>query len=143
LATDIYKSRESLRQFFERGLPSLASSFAGKVEALSFFPILKIQRGEIESSLLQYLKKNRQRDILIRKTHIGPHIDDFEIQVNGTKNLIHFASRGEVKSILLGLKFLAVSYIEKITEEKPLFLVDDLLSELDERHRTWLLEKFS
>jgi DNA replication and repair protein RecF len=67
-----------------------------------------------------------------------PHLDDFDIIVNGTP-LTHFASRGEVKSILLWLKFLETKFLEKHCPTKNiLFLVDDFLSELDSQHRDLL-----
>lgn len=142
LATEIYKRREDLRNFFEKNIGKLISSFTGKIQKLQFIPLVKIERNAVRQSLEEYLKKNRKRDILIRKTHIWPHIDDFDIHLDTHKPIATFASRGEVKSILLGLKFLSIEYIESKICEKPIFIIDDLLSELDTIHRELLLTKF-
>ncbi len=85
-----------------------------------------------------YIESEQKKEILLRKTLRGPHLDDFFLQVDGIA-LSHFASRGEVKSILLGLKFLETQFIEKFGAKKDIiFLVDDLLSELDTEHRDML-----
>jgi DNA replication and repair protein RecF len=141
-AVIIYEKRENLRRFFEKNIHTLIRSLWWKVWELSFVPLVKIDRTSVQDSIQYYLRKNRSRDIMIKKTHIGPHIDDFEIRLDGEKNLTSFASRWEVKSILLGLKFLCVAYIEEKIETKPVFVIDDLLSELDKTHRDLLLQRF-
>jgi DNA replication and repair protein RecF len=45
------------------------------------------------------------------------------------------ASRGEVRSIVLALKFLEVDIIEQITDIKPIILLDDVFSELDDERQ--------
>ena len=69
-----------------------------------------------------------------------PHIDDFEIQVDNIK-LTNFASRWETKSVILWLKLLETSFIEKTTKKKPILLIDDLLSELDNNNKKILIDK--
>ncbi|MNQ65656.1 DNA replication and repair protein RecF [compost metagenome] len=49
------------------------------------------------------------------------------------------ASRGEVRSIVLALKFLEVDIIEKITGIKPIVLLDDVFSELDQQRQRALM----
>ena len=75
----------------------------------------------------------------MKKTHIWPHIDDFDIIIDNI-SLTKFASRWETKSIIIWLKLLEVSFIEKLTWKKPILLIDDLLSEIDEIHKNLLLE---
>jgi DNA replication and repair protein RecF len=81
-----------------------------------------------------------ERDIILQKTQIWPHIDDFEIRVDGI-NVTHYASRWEIKSIIIYLKLLEWLFIEKKTWKKPIMLIDDLLSELDDLHKNMLLKK--
>ena len=45
-----------------------------------------------------------------------------------------------MKSIIIWLKLLEIKFIEKHTETKPILLIDDLLSELDKKHKNLLLE---
>ncbi|MDK2899487.1 MAG: replication and repair protein RecF, partial [Patescibacteria group bacterium] len=52
---------------------------------------------------------------------------------------LEVASRGEVRSIVLALKFLEVDIIEQITNLKPIILLDDVFSELDKNRQEQLL----
>jgi DNA replication and repair protein RecF len=62
------------------------------------------------------------------------------VLVNNIK-LIDYASRGETKSIIVWLKLLETAFIENISKKKPILLIDDLLSELDEDHKLMLVNK--
>ena len=55
---------------------------------------------------------------------------------HGFRDLNKFGSRGEQRLAVLWLKLAELSYIEKETGERPLLLLDDIFSELDEAHRT-------
>jgi DNA replication and repair protein RecF len=50
------------------------------------------------------------------------------------------ASRGEVRSVVLALKFLEVDIIESITGKPPLILLDDVFSELDKERQNYLID---
>ena len=70
---------------------------------------------------------------------VGPHRDDFRIHMfNNKRSVTHdvklFGSRGQQRLAVLQLKLLQLDYIEKITGERPVFLLDDIFSELDEGH---------
>jgi len=85
-----------------------------------------------------YIRNNTKKEVLLRKTLRWPHLDDFDILIDNTP-LIHFASRWEVKSVLLGLKFLETKFIQEHSDKKEtIYLIDDLLSELDVIHRELL-----
>ena len=57
--------------------------------------------------------------------------------------MIHYASRWETKSIIIYLKLLEGIFIEKKTGKKPILIIDDLISELDESHKDMLLKKIN
>jgi len=63
----------------------------------------------------------------------------FDILVDNV-SLKEFASRWEVKSVIIWLKLLEIKFIEKYRDKKPILLIDDLLSELDKKHKNLLLE---
>lgn len=69
---------------------------------------------------------------------VGPHRDDFSLKSEGLY-LSPFSSRGELRSQVLSLKILELEYLSK-GSEKPILLLDDVLSELDETRRTFLLK---
>ena len=69
---------------------------------------------------------------------IGPHRDDFSLKSEGLF-LSPFSSRGELRSQVLALKILELEYLSE-KDEKPILLLDDVLSELDDTRRTFLLK---
>jgi DNA replication and repair protein RecF len=106
--------------------------------------------GEGESFKLVYLPNTpaeqlperlvqaRPDDIRIAQTTAGPHRDDFMMEMNG-RDVRSFASRGEVRSMLLSLKFVEVALYSARHDQRPLLLLDDVSSELDERRRKSLM----
>jgi len=75
----------------------------------------------------------RRKQILV-----GPHRDDLEIMLNGM-SARKFASQGQTRSIIVSLK-LAELEAAKLRGERPLFLMDDLSSELDLARRKKLIQ---
>lgn len=139
----VYSYRNKIVTFLEEHIESLQKYFFWKISSIEFSYLTKVDMKDVKHSLESYIRENKQKEILLRKTLRWPHLDDFQILVNGT-NLIHFASRGEVKSIILWLKFLETDFIRThSSKEWILFLIDDLLSELDSDHRELLLDHIS
>lgn len=94
--------------------------------------------GDIKQKLLNDLHNHSDRDALIGFTSTGPHRHDVIFQFNNSPAL-DVASRGEVRSIVLALKFLEVNIIEQIVGQKPIILLDDVFSELDDNRQKSLL----
>jgi DNA replication and repair protein RecF len=69
----------------------------------------------------------------------GPHRDDWMFLL-GDEALKGHGSQGEVRSALLALKLAEVVLFQKVTGHQPLFLLDDLSSELDQKRRSFLLQ---
>lgn len=88
--------------------------------------------------LLNELHARVERDKIVGFTSVGPHRHDVEFTFNGSPAL-SVASRGEVRSVVLALKFLEMEIIEQITNLKPIILLDDVFSELDENRQASLL----
>ncbi len=87
----------------------------------------------------EHIFANRDRDIATGITQTGPHRDDLEFLING-HDMMFFASRGEWRSLVLALKFAEIKLIEEKTGEKPVLLLDDVFSELDEIRQKYLFE---
>ena len=139
-AKKIYIYRFKIIEFLQKHINKSNEYFLWKISEISLIYSTKIQKKDIEWSIKNYLEKNFERDIILWNTSIWPHIDDFDILVDNTK-LISFASRWEIKSVILWLKLLETSFIEKTTGKKPILLIDDLLSELDDIHKKILINK--
>jgi len=86
--------------------------------------------GDIKQKLLGELHAHFERDRLLGNTSVGPHRHDLVFSFNNLPAL-STASRGEVRTIVLALKFLEVDIIEKVFGSQPLILLDDVFSELD------------
>lgn len=91
------------------------------------------------SRMLDKLEKNTEIDFERGFTAHGPHRDDIVFYLN--KQLAGVAaSRGEARSLLLGLKIYELELIEKARGAKPIFLLDDVFSELDGARRLALVD---
>jgi DNA replication and repair protein RecF len=93
----------------------------------------------IGQRLLAELHQSAERDKLLGYTSIGPHRHDLLFEFNNSPALT-VASRGEVRSVVLALKFLEVAIIESITNKNPVILLDDVFSELDEERQNYLID---
>ena len=123
-------------------MDSLLPYFDGKVKKIEFIHLSKTDEFDRENSIKRYFDKNFERDIILGNTQIGPHVDDFNLLLDGTP-ITHFASRGEAKSTIIGLKLLESRFIEEQTGKKPIILIDDLLSEIDEKHKNLILKRLN
>lgn len=99
--------------------------------------------GEIcdENKYLQILESNFQKDLYLGHTSFGVHRDDYEFIFNGEK-ADGSASRGEMRCIILALKFIESQILERETGKKPVVLLDDIFSELDEMRQKHLINNF-
>jgi len=141
-AKKIYIYRIDLVNFIKENIKKYNNIFSNKIKNIFFEYKTKVDLENIEKSIKNYLEANFDRDIILQKTQIWPHLDDFDIILDN-KNILNFASRWEIKSIIIILKLLEINYIKKITKKTPIFLIDDLSSELDEEHINFVLNELS
>lgn len=91
--------------------------------------------------LLQY----KEAELGAGVTLVGPHRDDFSISMfNNVREATHdvklFGSRGQQRLVVLQLKLLQLAFMEQIIGKRPVLLLDDIFSELDEAHIHQVLE---
>ncbi|MFC1651961.1 DNA replication/repair protein RecF [Patescibacteria group bacterium] len=96
-------------------------------------------KNDLKSSLKFSLDELKAEEIEAAQTLLGPHRDDLIFKLNN-RNLKDFGSRGEQRSAILALKLAELEVIKKKIEESPIFLLDDVLSELDYDRQFALLE---
>lgn len=89
-------------------------------------------------SLAAQLTRKLEHDVTRGSTSTGPHRDDAEYYIRG-KSAKNTASRGEVRSLVLALKLFELDYIGSHRSDTPLFLLDDVFSELDDRRQDAVL----
>jgi DNA replication and repair protein RecF len=85
--------------------------------------------------LFQYARE----EVAAMATLVGPHRDDFTIVTGDIKNtrvsLSAYGSRGEQRLAVLWLKLGELAFVEQTHGERPILLLDDIFSELDDAHR--------
>ena len=92
------------------------------------------------SNILESIKQKRVIDIERGFTSIGAHRDDYKFEINGDP-LENFGSQGQIKTVILSLKLAQKEIIEEKLNEKPIMLLDDVMSELDKNRREYILTK--
>lgn len=103
---------------------------------------LELFGGEIsEADYFNRLEAELARDLVLGHTGFGIHRDDFvflfnEREADGT------ASRGELRSIILAMKFIEADLIFQETGKRPVVLLDDVFSELDNIRQKSLVKNF-
>lgn len=120
-------------EFLAFAAEPLAANFEGIAgEAKQLTARLVNFHGE-EISVEKYLAnlvKMRPKDLRFGSTNYGVHRADLVFEING-ELLSENGSRGEIRSSVLALKFVELEFLEKIMQEKPVLLLDDVFSELD------------
>lgn len=123
LSSEIYKGISSDRESF-----SFYYDFSKE----------NISEEEIKKKLVAEIEKTREADMKRLYTNAGPHTHDLVLTLNGKEARV-FGSQGQQRSCALAMKLGEASIIEKITGECPVVLLDDVMSELDERRQTFIL----
>ncbi len=96
--------------------------------------------NETKEKYMSLLSSNIEREIYAGTTLFGVHKDDLDICLGG-KSARLYASQGQQRSLALALKLAEGEISRKETGEYPVFLLDDVLSELDFKRRAYLIEE--
>ncbi len=91
-----------------------------------------------KNDLIEELKNSRQTDMFTGTTSVGPHRDDLDFKINGISARV-FGSQGQKRSVALAIKLAEGEVINKISGEYPVFLLDDVMSELDPERQNYIL----
>ena len=95
-----------------------------------------------EEAFEEMLQKNREKDIKLKMTTVGPHRDDFGFMVNDI-DIRKFGSQGQQRTSALSLKLSEIELVKKTIHDTPVLLLDDVLSELDSNRQNYLLNSIS
>ncbi|MBQ1267722.1 MAG: DNA replication/repair protein RecF [Proteobacteria bacterium] len=96
----------------------------------------------LDEMLDAYSKKlmsSRQTEIARQQASSGPHRDDWTLVMNG-KEARYFASQGQQRAMILALKMAEIAFIKSVVGIEPIFLLDDVSSELDPTRNARLAE---
>lgn len=98
---------------------------------------LSNEERDTKGRLLALLERKKQEEVSRKSTIVGPHRDDLVFFIDG-KDVRSFGSQGQQRSVVLAWKIAEIQVVEQIIGRKPLLLLDDVMSELDEARRTAL-----
>ena len=96
--------------------------------------------GEVEDNFREALAAAAHRERARPVTAVGPHRDDFALNIDGA-DMGTFASRGQARTLALALRLAEAEFLALARGEGPVVLFDDALSEMDSSRRHRLLEK--
>lgn len=91
-------------------------------------------QGDVADLMRLHLEAIRAAEKARRATLSGPHRDDIVFRIDG-RDARTFASQGQQRTISLSWKLAEVAVITDIASQKPILLLDDVMSELDESRR--------
>ena len=137
LSSNIYEYRKDFIGKIENNLEDFHNLItkSGKEK----IKIKYISSSKDEKSFLENLRKTREIDIKRGFTAIGIHRDDFIIYLDG-KPVSIFGSQGQQRTAVLTLKLCELQIVKDEVGEEPILLLDDFMSELDEKRRKNFLE---
>lgn len=131
LAAEIYDGISLGRERFSAVYqPSFGGGVAG------------FEKQDFRDALETAIRGSRADDIRLGSTGMGPHRDDIEIQVSGV-SARSFGSQGQQRSCVLALKLAECEILQQRCGEPPVVLLDDVMSELDEGRRGFLLNQLT
>ena len=96
-------------------------------------------RDEVKAEYTSVLTSMLDRERIVGSSLYGPQRDDIIIKINGQPTR-GFASQGQQRSIVLAMKLAEGEVIRDTFGEYPVFLLDEMLSELDEARRRFVLD---
>ena len=85
------------------------------------------------------LEDAQEKDFQLKLTTVGPHRDDYYI-MNNKVNLGIYGSQGQQRTAVLSLKLAALELFKEIENEYPPLLLDDVMSELDQERKIFLIK---
>ena len=131
----IIGKREAFVEELNEIARGLHKGLTGGIEELEILYEPSVTAAEFEDKL----SRNRERDLRMKLTSVGPHRDDFCVKVNGI-DIRRYGSQGQQRTAALSLKLSEIYLVKKKIRDTPVLLLDDVLSELDSSRQTYLLE---
>ena len=132
----IFKYRQI---FIEKILKKINEIHSGITDKKEILEIKYISNCNDKSEYIKLLKSRRKLDIIKGFTTKGIHRDDFMIYING-KEVNIYGSQGQNRTVVLSLKLAELNVIYEEIGEYPILLLDDFMSELDEKRRNNFLK---
>ncbi len=144
-ASLIYLKRVDYLKKLELYAKEVLLDISENLENLSFSYKRDIENDDLSKDIICEMYKkifteNIEKEKIVGTSLYGPHRDDIEILINGI-SARSFASQGQQRSIVLAMKLAEGDVCKNVTGEYPIYLFDDVLSELDEGRKKYVLSR--
>ena len=130
----IIAKREEFVRMLENIASEIHTELTGEKERLT----LVYEPNVTVKEFADKVARSRDADRKIKSTTVGPHRDDVCIKVNDM-DLRLYGSQGQQRTTAISLKLSEIRIIEERIRNKPVLLLDDVLSELDRDRQNYLL----
>lgn len=130
----IIAKREEFVRMLENIASEIHTELTGEKEKLT----LVYEPNVTVEEFADKVARSRDADRKIKSTTVGPHRDDVCIKVNDM-DLRLYGSQGQQRTTAISLKLSEIRIIEERIRNKPVLLLDDVLSELDRDRQNYLL----
>ena len=131
----IIKRREEFIKQLNEIIYGIHSKLSGGKEEL----IIKYEPNVRVDNFENQLKNIREKELKTQVTSIGPQRDDI-LFFNGDIDIRKFGSQGQQRTCALSVKLAEIELVKEIVNDKPVLLLDDVLSELDNKRQNYLLD---
>jgi DNA replication and repair protein RecF len=130
----VIKRRSSFIRQINEIVYEIHSKLSGKKEEL----LIEYEPNVTVDEFAGKLKNSLERDLSLKMTNIGPHRDDISF-LNKSIDIKKYGSQGQQRTAALSLKLAEIEIVKRLTGDKPILLLDDVLSELDRNRQNYLL----
>lgn len=140
---DLTGKRETLTLRYQ---PSFIPTFEGNGQ-LSFNALgldlhRELSADQIAPQFDEQLKREQDEAINRGATLSGPHRDELRLSING-RDVGLYGSRGQARTAVMSLKLAELTWMRDRIGEWPIFLLDEVIAELDKDRRAYLLERIT
>ncbi|MBQ8148264.1 MAG: DNA replication/repair protein RecF [Lachnospiraceae bacterium] len=132
--TEIIRSRKAFIKQLNDILKDIHGKLTGGKELLKIQYEASVDESNYEALLIQ----KQDMDMKYQSTQVGPHRDDMSFYINDIE-VRRFGSLGQQRTAALSLKLAEIEIVKQLIHDTPILLLDDVMSELDESRRDYLL----
>lgn len=133
--SEVIKRRREFINELNEIVSRIHSRLSGEKEKLLIEYVPSVIPEEFE----QITMSSRKKDMHFGVTSYGPHKDDIIFYINGN-DVRKYGSQGQQRTAALSLKLAEIEFVKQTIHDTPVLLLDDVLSELDEKRQNFLME---
>ena len=127
------------RQQFVNKINDIAKQIHSNITNFKEELLIQYQHHTSAENFAMKLKRALNKDIMLGNTSVGIHKDDISFFINDREVKI-YGSQGQQRTASLSAKLAQINIVKEETNEYPVLLLDDVLSELDESRQRFLID---